>query len=149
MGLITFKKLSTAEKEQCYKQALAENRLNFLFDIEDFDVDNLKNQKVYAGFDGDKIIVFYYFYGLNENTLKIAFGYLGKFNKTVLKIIEHCLKSFRQEYGIIGEVNSKNTATIKLCKRLWNPPFMVLEGADKNNTDRYIFYWSKTKTEGN
>ena len=141
--MITFRKLSITEKEYCFKQAIAENRLNFLFNIGEVDFDYIRNLKIYGGFDGEKILVFYYFYGLNENTLKIAFGYLGNFNKTVLRVIEHCLHSFRYEYAIIGEVNSMNTATIKLCHKLDNPPFMIMEGADKNNTDRYIFYWKK------
>ena len=147
MDLITFRKLSNSEKDFYLKQAQNENKLEFLFSIGEADWEYIRKQKVYGGFYKNEMLVFYYFYGWNENTLKIAFSYLGKFNKTKLKIIKHCLASFRQEYGIIGEVNSENTSTIKLCKKLWDPVCMIMQGADRNNTDRYIFYWNKTRKE--
>ena len=148
MELITFRKLTETEKLEYLTKAAKEDRLKFIFDIKTVDWDWVKMNNVYAGFYGKKIVGFYYFYNLNGQTLNIAFGYFGKFGKNTLAVIRHCLRSFRQEYGIIGEVNEKNIPTIKLCRTyLDNPHEFILPNADENNTSRYIFYWSKQNKE--
>jgi hypothetical protein len=145
MELITFRKLTEDEKLFYLTKAAKENRLKWIFDIKEIDWKYIEKQVVYAGFYAGEIVGFYYFYNLNENTCNIAFGYFGKFSRNVLVVIRHCLKSFRTQYGIIGEVNELNTATIRLCRTyLEYPQEFIMEKADKNNTNRHIFYWQKT-----
>ena len=148
MNLIRFRKLTESEKMDYLTKAAKENRLKFIFDIKNVDWEWVKKQYVYGAFYGCRIVGFYYFYNLNGQTLNIAFGYFGKFGKNTLAVIRHCLRSFRKEYGIIGEVNELNTATIRLCRTyLGKPKEFILPGADENNTSRYIFYWSKQNKE--
>ncbi len=146
MEMITFRKLTADEKLEYLTCAAKENRLKFLFDIKKVDWNWIKAQTVFGAFYNGQLLVFYYFYNLNEQTWHVAFGYLGKFTRNTLQVIRHCLKSARMQYGIIGEVNSRNTQTIRLCRTyLEHPQEFILANADENDTDRNIFYWHKLK----
>lgn len=148
MELITFRKLTETEKIEYFAKAVKENRLKFLFDIRHDDFDKITRNVIYGVFYQNAIKGFYYFYNLNEQTVNIAFGYFGNFNKNGIAIIRHCIKTFRKQYSIIGEVNELNTATIRLCRvYLFEPLEFIMPNADNNNTARHIFYWSKTNKE--
>jgi hypothetical protein len=145
MEYISFRELSAEEKIKCLKQAAAENKLKFVFKDNHIDFDKIANLKVYASFFKNEVKGFYFLYDLNEQTIKIAFGYIGYFSKNTLLTAVHVIKHLRSMYSVIGEVNSLNTATLKMCRKYLEGQEFILTNADNNNTDRHVFYWEKEK----